>query len=45
MQSFKLPNKNDVYYIKNTTSDIFKLAYVIDRGSYNDRELKIALNY
>ena len=45
MQSFKLPNKNDVFYIKNTTSDIFKLAYVIDRGSYNDRDLKIALDY
>ncbi|MDR2879298.1 MAG: insulinase family protein, partial [Fusobacteriales bacterium] len=45
IQSFKLPNKNDVYYIKNTASDIFKLAYVIDRGSYNDRELKTALNY
>ncbi len=45
MKSFKLNNKNDVYYIKNETSNIFKLAYVIERGSHDDRELKIALDY
>lgn len=45
MKSFKLNNKNDVFYIKNTTSDIFKLVYVIERGSFDDKELKIALDY
>ncbi|MBP9478998.1 MAG: insulinase family protein [Sebaldella sp.] len=45
MKSFKLNNKNDVFYIKNDTSKIFKLAYVIDRGSYNDKELRTALDY
>ena len=45
MKDFKLNNNNNVYYIKNDKTNFFKLMYVINKGSDDDKKLNIASEY
>jgi len=33
------------YYVKNTTNEVFSLSYILDMGSYSDKEMALAVNY
>lgn len=33
------------YYVKNTTNETFELRYILDMGSFNDKEMALAINY
>ncbi len=40
-----LNNDVPMAYIKNEENQLFELYYILDMGSYNDRELALAINY
>ncbi len=45
VKEFKLNNNISGFYVKNTTNEIFSLSYILDMGSFSDKELALAINY
>ena len=41
----KLNNDIPFYYVKNTTNETFSLSYILDMGSYSDKEMALAVKY
>ena len=41
----KLTSGVPFYYVSNTTNEIFSLNYILDMGSWSDKELALAVNY
>jgi len=41
----KLTENIPFYYVKNTTNEVFSLSYILDMGSYSDKEMALAVNY
>lgn len=33
------------YYVENTTNELFRLNYILDMGSFSDKELELAVKY
>ena len=42
---FELNNNIPAYYVSNTTNEVFSLSYILDMGSFSDKELALAVNY
>ncbi len=38
-------NNIPFYYVENTTNELFRLNYILDMGSFSDKELNLAVNY
>lgn len=41
----KLNSNIPLYYVKNTTNETFSLNYILDMGSYSDKEMALAVEY
>ncbi len=41
----KLNSGIPLYYVKNTTNETFSLNYILDMGSYSDKEMALAVEY
>jgi len=41
----KLNSGVSLYYVKNTTNETFSLNYILDMGSYSDKEMALAVEY
>lgn len=41
----KLASGVPLYYVENTTNEIFSLNYILDMGSYSDKEMALAVEY
>jgi predicted Zn-dependent peptidase len=41
----KLTSGVPLYYVSNTTNQIFSLNYILDMGSYSDKEMALAVDY
>jgi predicted Zn-dependent peptidase len=41
----KLTESIPFYYVKNTTNEVFSLSYILDMGSFSDKEMALAVNY
>ena len=41
----KLTSGVPFYYVSNTTNEIFSLNYILDMGSWSDKEMALAVNY
>tara|TARA_R110000782_G_scaffold236819_1_gene322914 strand:- start:4174 stop:7098 length:2925 start_codon:yes stop_codon:yes gene_type:complete len=44
-QSEKINGKIPFYFMKNTKNKIFSLNYILDMGSYSDKEIALAVQY
>lgn len=42
---FELTNNIPGYYVQNKTNELFTLSYILDMGSFSDKELPLAVNY
>lgn len=45
LNNFKLKDNTEVFYMKNASTKTFKLMYTFNVGTYNDKYLKVALDY
>jgi predicted Zn-dependent peptidase len=45
VKKFSIKNNIPVYYVKNTTNEVFSLSYIIDMGKLSDKELALAVSY
>jgi zinc protease len=41
----KLASGIPLYYVENTTNETFSLNYILDMGSYSDKEMALAVEY
>jgi predicted Zn-dependent peptidase len=41
----KLTSGVPLYYVENTTNETFSLNYILDMGSYSDKEMALAVEY
>lgn len=41
----KLTSGIPLYYVENTTNETFSLNYILDMGSYSDKEMALAVEY
>jgi predicted Zn-dependent peptidase len=41
----KLSSGIPLYYVSNTTNEIFSLNYILDMGSFSDKEMALAVEY
>ena len=41
----KLTSGVPLYYVSNTTNEIFSLNYILDMGSWSDKEMALAVDY
>ena len=41
----KLASGVPLYYVENTTNETFSLNYILDMGSYSDKEMALAVEY
>lgn len=41
----KLASAVPLYYVENTTNETFSLNYILDMGSYSDKEMALAVEY
>lgn len=41
----QLSEKVPFYYVKNTSNQTFSLEYILDMGSFSDKEMALAVNY
>ena len=41
----KLKNGIPLYYVNNTTNETFSLNYILDMGSFSDKEMALAVEY
>ena len=41
----KLSSGVPLYYVENTTNETFSLNYILDMGSYSDKEMALAVEY
>ncbi len=44
-QTEKINGNIPFYYMKNTKNETFSLEYILDMGSYSDKEIALAVNY
>ncbi len=44
-QSEKINGNIPFYYMKNTKNELFNLEYILDMGSYSDKEIALAVKY
>lgn len=45
IKQLKLESGIPFYYVKNTSNQTFSLQYILDMGSFSDKEMALAVNY